>query len=647
MEVAIVDVHYTGQGDVFEASVLDDTGVFFVELSSFRVTQQPNNTHLQVRFLLAQVKEFKSLMLQHGRIVRETFLGTYEDQVGPGGPGPSSVPNDTTSPYDMARKNLDDRHSQFITGEGGSGKSYLAWQLYMAAKNNDRVVVMTAMTGLAAQELRAKVTDEMIEQMGGHEPQVTTLHSFLNLPMMNRAEPYDKVLEDTNNKITKSVVATKHWQETQVLMVDEVSMLSAELLQLLFDLQTMRQVSFQFVFLGDFAQLPPVGETARYCFESDAWRQIVRNRVVVLDQNFRVQDDVAWRQLLCRMRLGKSDDDDRAALQHMSSVYRPITANHLHIYPMRQEVSTENARRNAMLKATGALECTYNILVHRVLLHSATIGTQDITLTYNNYELARALVQRMKKECQEECDRPELQLFVGSRVLLDTNDHKAGLTNGMRGTVLELAPDRVTVNFDGVGVKAITMREKEDSCSGMKHGTLPVDRFVCKLRRIPLRLAFAITVHKAQGTTLDYVYMNFVRQDPKTQKDECTVFSRGQVYVALSRARRSENMVVDGIDAVWSVMIKPLDKVLGFYAQEYGTKPTNAAKDVSWRQKAWLVGRPPVFIVMQRWKRLQQLKTEEHASEIQRKRKAMEVQHARRMQHIGQVMQHQVDAASD
>ncbi len=639
MEATIVDVVYTGQDGVFEANVIDDTGVFYLELAEFRVTQLPNTEHLQVRFTLAQVTEFKALMTQHGRVVRETFLGSYEDQVGSGQAGAVPTSPMRMSPYELARKNMDDRHSQFITGEGGSGKSYLAWQLYMTGKSKDRVVVMTAMTGLAAQELRAKVTDEMIEQMGGHEPYVTTLHSFLNLPILNRSEPYAKLLEDTNNKISKSTVATKHWQETQVLMIDEVSMLSAELFQLLFDLQTMRQVSFQLVLFGDFAQLPPVGEQARFCFESDAWRQTIRNRVVVLDQNFRVGDDVAWRQLLCRMRLGKSTDDDRETLQLMSSVYRPITAEHLHIYPRRNEVSAENHRRNMMLKATGAAEHTYHIVVHRVLLHHATMGAQDITTTYNNYELARALVQRMKKECQEEDDKPELQLFVGSRVLLDTNDHKAGLTNGMRGTVVELGTDRVTIDFDGVGIKVISMREKEDSSMGLKHGAMPVDRFVCKIRRLPLRLAFAITVHKAQGTTLDRVYMNFVRQNPQTQEEECTVFSRGQVYVALSRARRSDNIVVDGIDAVWADMIKPTDKVLGFYAQDYGNNVSKTAKDGTWRQKAWDVGRPPVFIVLQRWKRLQRLKTEEHAREIERKRKIVEAKHAQRMQQLGSFMQ--------
>ena len=183
----------------------------------------------------------------------------------------------------------------FITGPGGSGKSYFIQQLYKHACDNHKRIQITAMTGCAAILL---------------ESAAKTLHSWANIGLAT-GDP-----EEISNKIRKSILKRANWTNTEILVVDEVSMMSQKILELL-DLigkKTRRNQKpfggIQVIFSGDFYQLPPVGSNddqaaSNFCFESPLWNTIfpIQNQIE-LEFIFRQEDEI-FKKILNEIRHGK------------------------------------------------------------------------------------------------------------------------------------------------------------------------------------------------------------------------------------------------------------------------------------------------------------------------------------------------------
>ena len=155
-------------------------------------------------------------------------------------------------------------HNIFITGPGGSGKSALIKQIYRHANSQMKDIYVTALTGCASILLGCKAK---------------TLHSWAGIGLGNA--PVDQLIfRIRQNKFLKAV-----WKQTDILVVDEVSMLSLKLFNMLNDIgkairKNLRPFGgIQIIFSGDFYQLPPVGdkdepETQQFCFESDDWNSV-------------------------------------------------------------------------------------------------------------------------------------------------------------------------------------------------------------------------------------------------------------------------------------------------------------------------------------------------------------------------------------
>ena len=183
----------------------------------------------------------------------------------------------------------------FITGPGGSGKSYFIQQVYKHACDNNKRIQITAMTGCAAILL---------------ESCAKTLHSWANIGLAS-GDP-DQIAA----KISKSILKRANWTNTEILIIDEVSMMSQKIFELLNTIgkKTRRNQNhfgnIQVIFCGDFYQLPPVGNndditTSNFCFESPLWDEIFpQSNQIEFNFIFR-QDDEQFKKILNEIRHGK------------------------------------------------------------------------------------------------------------------------------------------------------------------------------------------------------------------------------------------------------------------------------------------------------------------------------------------------------
>lgn len=227
--------------------------------------------------------------------------------------------------------------SVFITGPGGTGKSYLLKTLYdLVYARSDKVIAITAMTGCAALLLGRWAK---------------TLHSWAGIGL-GRESP-----EVLAAAIKKSGRTRKRWLQTDILVIDEVSMLTPELLEKLNEIAKIvrRDNSFmggiQLVFVGDFYQLPPVskGTQTLFVFESPLWKQIVQ-KTIRLTQILR-QPDKDFQDILNEARKGKLSEKSLEVLKgRMDLPWQKQTIKPSLLFTRRHEVDTINDRNIRALK---------------------------------------------------------------------------------------------------------------------------------------------------------------------------------------------------------------------------------------------------------------------------------------------------------
>ena len=402
------------------------------------------------------------------------------------------------------------RQNIFITGPGGSGKSALIKYIYEDACRCGRNISVTALTGCAAVLLNCKAK---------------TLHSWAGIGLGN-AEA-DFIVE----KIEKNRYKKKVWKTTDILIVDEVSMMSLKLFELINLVgKEVRKSNrpfggIQVIFSGDFYQLPPVAsnsanlEDSQFCFESDLW-SILFDPVnqIALKKIFRQKDEV-YATILNQLREGKLKRKSYELL--MSYVGKTVPEDSLirptKIFPTRAKVEQINSRE--MEKLSGDIH-TFELKK----LANLTEKKQYYTLEEKEQEwkyLANNLM------CES-----VIHLKIGSQVMCIINkelDDGQILCNGSQGVVTGFAgPSAILVKFTEL-VKEIPL--SAHTWASERSPGLGVSQ-------LPIILAWAITIHKSQGASLDMAEID-VGSD---------IFECGQTYVALSRVRSLEGLFLTSFD---------------------------------------------------------------------------------------------------
>mgnify|MGYP005807859087 CR=1 FL=1 len=390
------------------------------------------------------------------------------------------------SQYEVFRAVLERRESVLLMGTPGSGKSFLLGIL----KERVRNPLVTASTGAAAEKIGA-----------------WTLHSALGLGIG------DKTAQQIVAKLLKPnrgvPPCAHHSQRCGAVIIDETSMLTAKLLDLAGEVLVMMRGELpQLIVSGDPMQLGAVAADKEGPFHQ---AMLVRRlKPYVLTESFRQAEDSMFLRILNRARLGRARETDIVWLRahFCSAVGKDVPRLFCRLY----EVEDYNHDKLEELPA-GSLH----------IYKPTTTGQVPAVRSQRSGPTGQAF------SGGGGTSDLELHLKVGARVLLNRNlPEYPTLHNGSCGTVRSLTPMSVGVLFD-CGLEArIKPATQEFERDGKVVGTST---------KIPLMLAWAVSVHRAQGATLDHMAVDLRKS-----------FAPGQVYVALSRVREAEHAEVAGIN---------------------------------------------------------------------------------------------------
>ncbi len=417
---------------------------------------------------------------------------------------------------------IDSGESVFFTGKAGAGKSYTIEYIRQTRASGGTYI--TGSTGIAAVNI------------GG-----TTLHAFAGVGLA------EKSATELANRVLATEILRARWTDCRRLIIDEISMIDKDLFDKLeFIARTVRCDDrpfggIQVIATGDFLQLPPVtraGSDSKLCFLSKAWIEVFKGQQLLLTGAKR-QTEAGFINLIDAVRVSQRDLDTHhvAALKRLEATVFDTSDGILptKLCPTNASVGVENNR---------------HLLALKVRAH-AFMSTDIVNLSCVG---ARSAANMIEKSCVAE---KTVVLKVGAQVMLLKNlDTEHGIVNGSRGVVVAFktckefytethsnqllaentcntqwpvvrfirGPTRLLVDNDGVwdiNVKNAVTGEVE---------TLAIRI------QVPLKLAWALTIHKSQGQTLD----RFVC--------DLRCFEAGQAYVALSRARSAGSVRISHLD---------------------------------------------------------------------------------------------------
>lgn len=374
----------------------------------------------------------------------------------------------------------------FLTGEPGSGKTHTINEYTAYLRGHGIEPAITASTGIAATHI------------GG-----MTIHSWSGIGIKKKLDKYDL------NKITSSEYIVKRVRKAKVLVIEEISMLTSETLSMVDAVcREIKQNSepfggMQVIFAGDFFQLPPVvkretEEGSSFAYDSPVWTGL--NPIVCyLTEQYR-QDDSDFLNLLTAIRHNAFGNDH---LRHIES---------------------RKIERGTIPNSVPKL-FSHNADVDRIndeILTKLLGEPHEFTMSLQGPD---ALVAVLRKGCLS----PEaLYLKVGAAVMFTKNNPKEGFVNGTLGTVEGF---HKTSGYPVIKIRSGRRIEVEPMDWTIEENS----KIRARISQLPLRLAWAITVHKSQGMSLDEAVM-----------DLSDVFEFGQGYVALSRVRRLSGLYILG-----------------------------------------------------------------------------------------------------
>lgn len=385
----------------------------------------------------------------------------------------------------------------FITGSGGSGKSTCLKSIINRAQENDINLGVTASTGAAAFLINGR-----------------TIHSFLGIGLGN----------DTALKLASKTLATNELVYTRIstlkiLIIDEISMISAELFKKISEYLCIIKKNnkpfggIQIVLSGDFCQLPPIN--GDYCFTSDVWK-LANIEMIILEELMRQQNDIEFQNILQELRWGNCSESTLEILKSLKDTTFSDDIVPTKLYSTNINVDKINNIEFEKLLKSGAKK---NIYKNKYSKHNDT------------------------KKWSESIKQPKyVELCIGAQVLVTYNIDQ-DIINGTRGCITSMNTNTINiklVNNDIVTIPYVKMISAEN------------DKIYVQF--MPLKLAYALSIHRCQGSTLDAIEIDIGK----------SIFEYGQAYVSLSRAKSLKSIKILDVN-IKSFKTHPLVKE--FYNQ--------------------------------------------------------------------------------
>ena len=377
--------------------------------------------------------------------------------------------------------------SVFLTGPPGAGKTYVLNEYVRRAVKTGKVVAVTASTGIAATHI------------GG-----TTIHSWSGLGIREQLGPRDKQMLAGNARLLK------RYNSVDVLVIDEISMLHGRRLDMVNEVcKLLRKDSrpfggLQVILVGDFFQLPPISrgtEALDFAYESAAWQEL-DPKICYLTEQHRLRND-GLLDLLEAMRQGHIDTQHEELLQQRLAALAPDKGQVTRLYAHNVDIDTVNQKH-----------------------------LDDIDEKVHVYEMESTGAAAKVEQLRRGILAPDsLELKTGAEVMFVANNPSAGFVNGTRGKVTGFDEGQPVVKLASgnryVKVAPHSWKLEEDN------------RVRAEVAQLPLRLAWAITIHKSQGMSLDAAEIDLGKS-----------FTPGMGYVALSRVRSAKGLYLSGINAM-------------------------------------------------------------------------------------------------
>lgn len=416
---------------------------------------------------------------------------------------------------------LESGRSVLLTGAAGTGKTYVLNEFIRRAKKRGLSVAVTATTGLAATHLNG-----------------TTIHAWSGIGV---SDEFDRRMARDLGKQRQELI-----RKGDVLIIDEISMLHDFRLDMVDAvLRAVRGSELPFggmqvILCGDFFQLPPVnrreGRQGSFVTNSQVWKQNVFN-VCYLEKQYRQSEDQLYTDILNGIRAGVLTRSQLQALQdRQHGVDDPFTT------------------RTRLL--------TVNVDVDDVNHeHLDRLATEE-----HEYYMETSGSKKYVEQLQRSCLAPEvLRLKKGAHVMCIKNSQERKYVNGSLGVVVGFEQGTEYPIVELTNGRTVVIRQ--DTWELMDG-----DKRRAQLSQLPLRLAWAITVHKSQGMTLD-----------GARVDLRNAFVEGMGYVALSRVRGLKHLILDGLNGM-ALRVSPLAKQID---EELRDKSWWARNEYSKELEAW------------------------------------------------------------
>ena len=396
----------------------------------------------------------------------------------------------------------------FITGHAGTGKSYILERL----KEKFKKLVVTSTTGIAAVNIKGQ-----------------TIHSWAGVGICRY--PVEYTIKNILNKpAVKSQIL-----KCNMLAIDEISMLNIKTFEYIDKvLRAIRENDspfggIQVIFFGDFFQLPPVEkeEEMHYCFESPVWTELNLKNILLKDNHWQSEENFI--KALSNMRTNSLTEGDIKLFNARELPFDSDNSNILHIFSTNEEADNYNQRMFNALEAP-----VVEFMAQDSVLRGKSYVSSGLT------QREETILEIFNKSCRAE---KLIQLKLGARVMLLVNsDFKTGLINGSCGVIKAFNEDSITVEFENGIIKDIEPERFEYYYN---------DKVMATREQYPLRLAWAVTIHKSQGMTLDSLYVDCKR-----------IFERGQAYVAMSRVKTLSGLYLENFS---KERVLADDNVVEFY----------------------------------------------------------------------------------
>ncbi len=379
-------------------------------------------------------------------------------------------------------------HSVFLTGAAGTGKTHLLNEYIDYLKSKNLNIAITASTGIAATHI------------GGQ-----TIHSWSGIGI------YDNLNDFNLDKILQNEKLFNKYKKIKVLIIDEISMLHGSKLNMintLFKKFRDNNLAFggiQVIFCGDFFQLPPVIKnkndiTNDFAFNSNSWQEL--NPIICyLEENYR-QKNNSLVDLLNNIRLNKNKDEVLSLLNKF--ITKKSEEDILKLYTHNVNVDEINEKK-------------YNSLSNKLKEYSFEMFQKG----------KKKYIDILKNNCLA---KDIIKLKIDTKIIFIKNNKDKKYQNGTLGTVIDFDKNQNPIVKIFTGEKVVVLRESWQYLD--ENGKVLAEIF-----QFPIKYAWAITIHKSQGMTID-----------KAEIDLSNAFGTGMGYVALSRLKTLENINLIGIN---------------------------------------------------------------------------------------------------